>query len=244
MTAFGQGDAPALREAGFFAYQKLDPSSSGTVFAGLDTADPWLVERARGRGRILVLSTSIDAEAGTLPVNPDFVPLVHEWVFHLAGGGEPLLVRPASRCSFRLEAMPLGGLIGHGCRDARRHDRQGRGDPNRQPGPRPVRGHGFFGDLSADSSGAAFPVHDRPVARDDHESDMAPLAPDEAARLAEGWPLELIDEATAAQQSLFSAGPDNRHEVWRLLVLAALGGLCVEIYLTRWLVGRAVGGRR
>ena len=169
-------------------------------------------------------------------MNPDFVPLVHEWVFHLAGGGEPLLVRPGEPLFFPLEAMPPAGLS---VMDVE--------TPGGTTGKAEVIRTGSlararFGDtafsgiyrltLPVPPGGSMYGA----VARDDHESDMAPLAPDEAARLAEGWPLELIDEATAAQQSLFSAGPDNRHEVWRLLVLAALGGLCVEIYLTRRLV--------
>ena len=184
MTAFGQGDAPALWEAGFFAYQKLDPSSSGTVFAGLDTGDPWLVERARGRGRILVLSTSIDAEAGTLPVNPDFVPLVHEWVFHLAGGGEPLLVRPGEPLFFPLEAMPPAGLS---VMDVE--------TPGGTTGKAEVIRTGSlararFGDtafsgiyrltLPVPPGGSMYGA----VAHDDHESDMAPLR----RMKLPGWP--------------------------------------------------------
>src|SRR5262249_37593363 len=56
------------------------------VAARLDTGDPWVVERLRGKARVLLLATPVDAEAGTLPVKPDFVPLVHEGGLHLAGG--------------------------------------------------------------------------------------------------------------------------------------------------------------
>ena len=88
MSPFGQGDDPPLAEADFFAYRLLAPVPGASVSARLDTGDPWVVERPMGRGRVLVLATPIDAEAGTLPVNPDFVPLTHEWVFHLAGGSD------------------------------------------------------------------------------------------------------------------------------------------------------------
>ena len=48
MSAFGRGDAPALAEAGFFAFTSLEPSPGSAVLARLDTGDPWLVERTAG----------------------------------------------------------------------------------------------------------------------------------------------------------------------------------------------------
>ena len=91
MSPFGLGDNPPLAEADFFAYRMLAPLPGASVSARLDTGDPWIIERNSGRGRVLVLATPVDAEAGTLPANPDFVPWTHEWVFHLAGdrGGSP-----------------------------------------------------------------------------------------------------------------------------------------------------------
>ena len=65
---------------------------------------------------------------------------------------------------------------------------------------------------------------------------MTMLEPAEAAKLAEGWPLSFDSEGEAAGLSLFQVEPGGRHEVWRILVIAALAGLCVEIYLTRRLV--------
>ena len=106
MTAFAQGDAPALSEAEFFAYHMLAPLDGSAVLARFDTGDPWIVERKLGRGQVLLLAAAIDAEAGTLPVNPDFVPLCHEWIFHLAGGGEALQVRPGEPLIFPLETTP------------------------------------------------------------------------------------------------------------------------------------------
>jgi hypothetical protein len=74
---------------------------------------------------------------------------------------------------------------------------------------------------------------------------MAPLDPAEAARLAEGWPLTFEpDPALLAAHLLDVDTPASRREVWRGLVLLALGGLCAELYLTRKLVrgqGLSVG---
>ncbi len=96
--------SPALGEADFFAFVRLEPTAGSAALGRLDTGDPWLVERTHGRGRVLVLATAIDAEAGTLPVNPDFVPLAHEWMLHLAGGGDPLLVCAGEPLIFPLDA--------------------------------------------------------------------------------------------------------------------------------------------
>ncbi len=48
MSPFGQGDAPPLGEADFFAYRVLAPSPGASVSARLDTGDPWVVERPWG----------------------------------------------------------------------------------------------------------------------------------------------------------------------------------------------------
>jgi len=80
------------------------------------------------------------------------------------------------------------------------------------------------------------------VARDDHESEMTMLEPAEAAKLAEGWPLIIDAEGQQDGLSLFQVEPGGRHEVWRILVMAALAGLCVEIYLTRRLVRAQAAG--
>jgi hypothetical protein len=170
LSPFAQGDAPPLAEADLFTYQVLSPvaGAGASVPARLDTGDPWAVERPQGRGRVLLLAAGLDAASGTLPVNPDFVPLTHEWVFHLA-------------------SAPVAGA----------------------------------------SDGASDP---------DRESDPAPLEPAEAARLAEGWPLTFETDAARLESRLFAAEHGGRRELWRGLVLAALAGLCVEIYLTRRLL--------
>jgi hypothetical protein len=120
---------------------------------------------------VLLLATALDAASGTLPVNPDFVPLAHEWVFHLA-------------------AAPVATA-------------------NDSP--------------------------ERALERQ-RESDPAPLEPAEASRLAEGWPLVFEADEARLDKRVFAAERGGRRELWRGLVLAALAGLCLEVYLTRRLV--------
>src|SRR5690606_3455658 len=68
--------------------------------ARLNTGDPLLVSRRLGRGEIVLFASSLDADWNTLPAQLDYVPFLHEVVFHLASGlsarnvrvGEPLLL--------------------------------------------------------------------------------------------------------------------------------------------------------
>ncbi|MFO0954765.1 MAG: hypothetical protein U0835_27100, partial [Isosphaeraceae bacterium] len=204
-----------------------------------DTGDPWLVERAAGRGRVLVAAGPLDAEGGTLPVNPDFVPLVHEWTLHLAGGAGPRPARPGEPIEFDLEtpagALPNSldvltpsGVLARAATSRAGGRLRARFDDTSESGvyrltlPDPPGGYAY----------AAVPP-------DPREADPSALDPAEAARLAEGWPRPLAFEADPnrlAARVLAADGAPGRREVWRGLVVLALGGLCLEVYLTRRLV--------
>jgi hypothetical protein len=188
---------------------------------------------------VLLLAAALDAEAGTLPVNPDFVPLLHEWVFHLAGGAAaPRVVRPGEPLVFDLDPAPDSNVATL---------------PVQTPGgatiQAPVVRESGAARVRLDAAIASVPglyrlsLLDPPggfayasVAGDGRESDLTPLDPAEAARLAEGWPLAFETDPARLDARLFAAERGGRREVWRGLVLAALAGLCFEVYLTRRLV--------
>lgn len=240
LAGFGKGEAPALGEAGLFAYRKLEPAPGASVSARLDGGDPWVVERPRGRGRVVLLAGPLDAEGGTLPVNPDFVPLVHELALHLAGG-EPRDARPGEPLAFDVDLGPDAGngpapptlpvltpsgvsrpaaAVRAGTRLRATLDDTAEAGAYRLTLPEPPGGFAYA-----------------TVASDGREADASPLEPAEAAALAEGWPLTFDpDPERLAARVLDAGGPAARREVWRALVLLALGGLCLEIYLTRRLV--------
>ena len=50
LATLGSGESPALAGADLFAYRVLEPAAGASVTARLDTGDPWIVERAFGRG--------------------------------------------------------------------------------------------------------------------------------------------------------------------------------------------------
>jgi hypothetical protein len=234
MAPFAEGDSPVLGEADLFFYRVLGPVPGASVLARLDTEDPWVVERPHARGRVLMLAAPLDAEGGTLPVNPDFVPLAHEWVYHLAGGtsalrsvrpGEPLLFELGSPPPDSTKSLPVlmpdGTLI-----EAPLVRTQGsvraRVDETAEPGVYRLT-------LPEPPGGFAYGT----VSTDGRESDLARLEPAEAAKLAEGWPLEFSRQPAQLMGRLFETADGGRHEVWRGLIWAALATLCVEIWLTR-----------
>ncbi len=247
MEPFGQGEAPPLGRAGLFAYGMLEPATkpAAAVLARLDTGDPWLVERPFGRGRVIEAAGPLDAEGGTLPVNPDFVPWVHTLVFHLAdpsASGDPL--RPGETIRLDLAGEPPESV------------KQVRVDlPDGQQARAKVERSG--GRASVEFSGTAEPgiyrVHlPEPkggialtlVRGDGREADPARLEPEEAKALEKGWPLEFETDPTRLAVRLLDPSGTGPRPVWRWLVLAALGGLCVEVLATRQVVkSRGMTGR-
>ncbi len=230
----GQGDTPALVEADFFSYHMLSPRDKASVIARLDTGDPWIVERPHGRGRVVMIASALDAEAGTLPVNPDFVPLMHELILHLgAGTSASPSVRPGEPITFDLAGVKvpaettLSLLIPDGTTirvptiqsgESTRVKHADTSEPGVYRLTRPNPPGGFAYAL---------------VSSDPREGDPTPLEPAEAAKLSEGWPLAFESDPAKLPTLIAKGGGSPRHEVWRGLIFAALGGLCLEVWMTR-----------
>jgi len=76
-------------------------STTPLILATFSTGDPLLLESRCGDGVVLVMTTSLDRSWNDLPTRSDFVPFLHEAVFHAASSrshrnvnfGEPLIVR-------------------------------------------------------------------------------------------------------------------------------------------------------
>jgi hypothetical protein len=237
LTALGQGDHPALAGAGLFEYRVLEPAKGASVIARLDTGDPWIVERPYGLGRSAIVAGPIDAEGGTLPVNPDFVPLAHELIYHLASASSDAhATRPGEPIVFDLEPAPPAGVVklrvtvpGGGVAEAaviRSEGKvQARYDDTVEPGI-------YQFHLPGPPKASLFAT----VAADPRESDLRPTEPDLVTTLERELPLTFQSDPDRLIGRLFTGGPESRHEIWRLLVLATLAGLWMEIWLTRRMV--------
>lgn len=83
-----QGGGEGLTSARFFQYMLLDPVAdrgARSVILRYNSGAPALVEAEIGRGRVLLLTTSVDREWTDLPIRPGFLPLIQESARRLAG---------------------------------------------------------------------------------------------------------------------------------------------------------------
>ena len=77
-----------LTAARFFQYLLLEPSAENpgrSVILRYESGAPALVEAEVGRGRVLLLTTTVDREWTDLPIRPGFLPLIQEAARRLAG---------------------------------------------------------------------------------------------------------------------------------------------------------------
>jgi hypothetical protein len=235
LAPFGQEASPALGEASLFAYRVLEPAPSATVLARLDSGDPWIVERTYHKGRVIVMAGPLDAEGGTLPVNPDFVPLLHELVYHLADPrlssgvvrpGEPLVIPLPSWPDAAPKSLTVTTPSGEQ-RQAAVEREAGRVRAVLESADEP----GLYRfDLPTPPGGSAYAT----VAADPREADPTPLSEAEASRLSESWPLVFASQPEPVADRLLASRQNGRpRPIWRTLILLALAGLCLEVVLTR-----------
>ena len=86
--------------------------------------------------------------------------------------------------------------------------------------------------LPGPAGGSAFVA----VSSDPRENEPETLADAEAETLAKGWPMAFEPDAQSLDARLQFSSSGGPRPVWRWLILAALGGLCLEVFLTRSLV--------
>ncbi|MGI8844155.1 MAG: BatA domain-containing protein [Gemmatimonadaceae bacterium] len=79
------GDFAAAR---FLRYRTLEPTEGAEVLARFDDGAPALVERRVGAGRALMLASTVDGVWNDLPLQPVFLPLVHQIARYAAGYAE------------------------------------------------------------------------------------------------------------------------------------------------------------
>ena len=69
----------------FYSYRSLAAAKDASVIARFDTGEPALVERAAGRGRVIVFGSTLDLNWNDLALKPMFLPFVHQLGRHLSG---------------------------------------------------------------------------------------------------------------------------------------------------------------
>jgi hypothetical protein len=214
-------------------------ASPPLVVARLTTNAPLLIERNYGRGRVLMMTSPVDAaDWNTLPAKQDFVVLLHEIVFHLASGrstrnvdvGLPLVLSvsadiDAERYAFfgpgntvfeaeragdtSRPAMRLGDTRLPGLYDFRK---RGKNDKPQRGSP-----HEYF-----------------VVDFDRGESDLKPLQDTQRTALSGKERLTFVESLADLKSKMFTDA--SQTEFWHLLLLVFLGILIGEVVMTRRLV--------
>ena len=199
-----------------------------------ESGAPALVETQVGRGRVLLLTTSIDREWTDLPIRPGFLPLVQEAARYLAGapsGEATAALGVGERREIPLEPDERRIEVIRPSGDSRWLM------PASRPDPRSRRvvvftetdEPGFYRVRAARADGT---IADRPDA-----SFVVDLAPGESdpARLPDDRRPDRGGGRTGA-----GPAPQRRLELWHLLGAAAIGLVLLESLLTlRFRRGRA-----
>ena len=214
---------------------------SAIAAARLGNNDPLLLTRRYRRGDVALMTSAIDADWSTLPAKPDYVSFLHEVVFRLASGvasrnveiGVPLVM--SVPVDFPFDSYVFLGP------DDEQHPAQVSGTETRRltrldntllPGTYALKPkEGMKGPIETEYFVANF---------DRGESDLTPLSDADRKLLGDNERLAFIKNATEMQRE--ESVDENPTEFWHLLILAFLGILVGEVFMTRRLVqgGHAV----
>ncbi|MFI5378095.1 MAG: BatA domain-containing protein [Tepidisphaerales bacterium] len=202
------------------------------VLATLSSGDPFLVEAPCGRGKVLLLTSPLDVNWNTLPLYPFFLPFVQSLVRYAAPSppprnvkpGEPLTAvfdEPIERAEIvRNDERPIPVVSSGRTTQVRYTETQ----------------HPGLYRLLAKVKGNDRVVH-FVVQPPRQESDLTPLSEENWRRLSTEMPFVRLDlEAQAIGPIL--AADRHGHELWLVLLAAAILAAAAELALTRlWSVG-------
>ncbi len=210
----------------FWKYRRIDPKSlgEGRVLARFENGDAAMIEKAMGKGRLIVMTSGWQPADSELARSSKFVPL-------LAGLLEGRDARPLGATSYLVhDRVPVPVI-----------DKATTGLAVHKPDGTVVTippAAAFFAEtdqpglftIDTPAGARSFAVN-----LDPSESKTAPLHLETleqlGCRLAKHVPKK-VDEEQLRQ--MYSAELENRQKLWRWLILGAIGVLIVET----WLAGR------
>jgi hypothetical protein len=68
-----------------YGYHRATPKEGALTLAALDDGSPIVIEGTAGRGKVLLLTTTLDTAWNDLPLTPMFLPLVRQMLEYLSG---------------------------------------------------------------------------------------------------------------------------------------------------------------
>jgi len=204
--------------------------STGRVLWRYTTGGAALAERSFGRGRVLFLTTTADAEWTNLPHKAAFVPLVHRAVSYLTRTGqEAWNLVPGQSIVIPVGVDRLGAVV-----EVERPD--GRVDEV-QPeltdeGPRVLYGETYepgFYELRWRGRSEPFALY--AVNVDTRESELTGYSEAELEQFFAGYPVRILGEEEPLGQAV-RQGRRGR-ELWRWFLAAVVGLAVLETFLGR-----------
>lgn len=219
-AAFARGGR--LTSTRVYSYHRATAKPGALTLAALDDGSPIVIEGSAGRGKVLLVTTTLDTAWNDLPLTPMFLPLVRQMLEYLGGReaeshytvGQAFTAAPDRDGSLPAVDTPSGKRID----DIRKSS---------------------AGDLSVDTNEAGFyrlRYRDRDeflaADLDTKESDLAKLNVDDL--IASITPSAEERAAQAAQSPGLTADEkEARQRLWLPLLIAALALFVVEAVLAR-----------
>ena len=207
-----------------YAYHRATPREGTLTLAALDDASPIVIEGSAGRGKVLLVTTSLDTAWNDLPLTPMFLPLIRQMFEYLDGREKALACKVGQ--VFNAPADPDGSMPAVDAPSGRRIDDARAG----QSGEQAVEAAeiGFYKLRYRDRNEFAA------VNLDAKESDLAKLNLDELlAAISRG-------EGDPGVQPLQSPGltaeeREAKQRLWLPLLIAAL-----MLFVTEALIARRI----
>jgi hypothetical protein len=102
-----------------YSYHKAALKDNAEVLAALDDGSPMLIEGLAGRGKVLLLTTTLDTAWNDLPLTAMFLPLTRQMLDHLSGSqaslsyqvGQIFTAPPAEDGTLPAIENPTGGRV-------------------------------------------------------------------------------------------------------------------------------------
>jgi hypothetical protein len=224
------------------AYLLLEPGGERELTVLIEHSDgqPALAEGHAGRGRVLLLTTSIDRDLSDLPIRPAFVPLMRQVVLHLGNG----LAKPDPRRTLVGDRREIQIPEGATHLIVRSPD----GEETAWDAPE-LRGTtvvfaetGAPGHYQVQASFAGPPeaidTESFTVNVDTRESDLRPLSLDEGAAILLGHRDGDTAEKVSALARAKALGDVSPEALATILLLVMVGAFVLESMLTSQKIGR------
>jgi hypothetical protein len=224
------------------AYLLLQPGGQKEMSVLIEHSDgqPALIEHKAGRGRVVVLTTSIDRDLSDFPIRPAFVPLMRQLVLHLGNALSKPDLRRTVVGERREIAVPEGAT--------RMLVRTPSGGETTWETPELATGHVTFSDTSipghyevqAAFAGPPETIESESFAVnvDTRESDLRPLSVEEAEAVLLGRREGEVAEKQSALARAKAIGDVSPEALATILLLVMVGAFVLESLLTAQKIGR------